>query len=77
MVLFRVQTRDSDDDRSRIAELVDRRETSLATTVFILIGAVSYIVGHAGGLYWLVPAILLSLVAGVINAWLFLIGDVV
>jgi hypothetical protein len=76
VVLFRVQTRGSRDERSRIADLVDRRETSLATTLLILIGAVTYIVGHGGGLYWLAPAILLALVAGVLNAWLFLVGEV-
>ena len=26
-----------------------------------------------GGLYWMIPAVLASLVGGVVNAWLFLI----
>jgi hypothetical protein len=27
----------------------------------------------AGGLYWLIPAVVCSLVGGVVNAWLFLV----
>jgi hypothetical protein len=29
--------------------------------------------GTDGGLYWLIPAAVASLVGGVINAWLFLV----
>lgn len=27
----------------------------------------------AGGLYWLIPAVVASLLGGVVNAWLFLV----
>lgn len=76
LVLFRVQRRGGRDDRSRIADLVDRRETSLFISLLILVGAVTYWSGHGGGLYWLAPAVLLALVTGVLNAWLFLVEDV-
>jgi hypothetical protein len=58
---------------SRIARLLDRRLTNVTTTLFILAAAVSHAVGHGGGLYWIVPAVLFSLLGGVFNAWIFLI----
>ena len=76
LVLFRVQHRSERDGHSRIADLVDRRETSLFISVLILTGAITYWVGHGGGLDWLAPAVLLALVSGVLNAWLFLVEDV-
>jgi hypothetical protein len=75
LVILRVQHLSGRDEQSRIAELVDRRETSLLATVFLLVAAIAHGVDAAGGLYWVVPAIILSLIAGVLNAWFFLIGD--
>jgi hypothetical protein len=34
----------------------------------------TFLVTAGGGLYWLIPAAVFSLVGGVINAWLFLVG---
>lgn len=34
---------------------------------------VTFLVTAGGGLYWLIPAAVVSLVGGVINAWLFLV----
>ena len=76
IVLIRVQHHPGrEEQQSAIAELVDRRETSLLTTVFVLVAAITHWTGSGGGLYWLVPAILLSVIAGVLNAWFFLLGD--
>jgi hypothetical protein len=61
-------------ETSRIANIVGRRATSLATTALILIGAATYGIGHGGGLYWLVAAMILALISGVLNAWFFLVG---
>jgi hypothetical protein len=69
-------TRGTDrDEKSAIAELVDRRETVLLVAVLVVVGAITYWTGHGGGLDWLVPAVLVAIIAGVLNAWLFLIGD--
>jgi hypothetical protein len=38
-----------------------------------VIAGVTLIVG-GGGLYWLVPALILALVGGMLNAWLLLVG---
>jgi hypothetical protein len=59
-------------DESRLAQVLDRTSPNIATLVFVEITGVTVLVGHGGGLYWLVPSALLSLVGGVLNAWLFL-----
>ena len=58
---------------SRLARTLDRTSPTLATSVLTEIAGVTLIVG-GGGLYWLVPAIILALVGGMLNAWLLLVG---
>jgi hypothetical protein len=60
---------------SRLARLLDHTSPNLVATLLVLIGGVTLIAGHGGGLYWLVPAVILALVGGSANAWLFLILD--
>jgi hypothetical protein len=43
-----------------------------AVTVAGLAG-LTFLVKAGGGLYWMIPAVVASLIGGVINAWLFLI----
>jgi modulator of FtsH protease len=38
-----------------------------------LLGAELIAVGSGGGLYWLVPAVVISLVGGLINSWVLLV----
>jgi hypothetical protein len=61
------------DAKSRVARLLDRRRTSRVTTLLMLVAGVTEAAGHGGGLYWLVPAVLVALLGGVYNAWIFLI----
>jgi hypothetical protein len=42
------------------------------TAVLVGIAGLSFLPKAGGGLYW-IPAVLASLVGGVINAWLFLL----
>lgn len=58
---------------SRLARTLDRTSLNLATSLLTEIAGVTLIVG-GGGLYWLVPAIILALVGGALNAWLLLVG---
>jgi hypothetical protein len=44
----------------------------LATLPFV-IGGISLAVGAFGGLYWLAPGVILSVTAGVSNAWVLLV----
>lgn len=47
---------------------------NLITAVLVTIGGLTYVVDAGGGLYWMIPAVVASLVGGVINAWLFLVN---
>jgi hypothetical protein len=57
---------------SRLARTLDRTSPTLATSLLTEIAGVTLIVG-GGGLYWLVPALILALVGGALNAWLLLL----
>lgn len=74
-LLLRTGSRDRPAERSRLGELLDRRATLLTISAFVLAAAISHWCGGGGGLYWLVPAILIAFVSGMVNAWLFLLGD--
>ena len=41
--------------------------------VCLLIGGVSLMAGAGGGLYWVVPALLATTVAGIVGAWVMLV----
>jgi hypothetical protein len=57
---------------SLLARTLDRTSPSASTAVLTEIAGVTLIVG-GGGLYWLVPALILALVGGMMNAWLLLV----
>jgi len=63
------------ESNSRLARLLDVTTPNMLTTVFVLAAGTSVLAGHANGLYWLVPAVVIALIGGVANAWLFLIRD--
>ena len=56
----------------RLARKLDLTSPTLSTSVLTEIAGVTLIVG-GGGLYWLVPALILALVGGMLTAWLFLV----
>jgi hypothetical protein len=58
---------------SGVARYVERASPNSITAVLIGIAGVSFLLKVGGGLYWMIPAVLASLVGGVINAWLFLL----
>lgn len=41
--------------------------------IFIVVGALSLLLGFQGGLYWLVPGWISGVVAGIITAWVLLV----
>ena len=43
------------------------------TTAWLGIAGVTFLAKAGGGLYWLIPAAMASLLGGIVNAWLFLI----
>jgi hypothetical protein len=57
---------------SRLARTLDLTSPTLSTSLLTEIAGVTLIVG-GGGLYWLVPALILALVGGMLTAWLLLV----
>jgi len=62
-------------DDSRIARLLEYSSPNTVTTVIVLAAGAILVSGHVVGIYVLVPAVVLALIGGVVNAWMFLIGD--
>jgi hypothetical protein len=57
---------------SRLARTLDRTSPTFGTSLLTEIAGVTLIVG-GGGPYWFVPALILALVGGALNAWLLLV----
>jgi hypothetical protein len=57
----------------RVARYIERFSPNTATAVFVGVAGLTFLVKAGGGLYWLIPAVVASLLGGVINAWLFLV----
>lgn len=75
LVIIGRHKRNTGVEPSRLARLIDDSSSNLLTTSLVLIGGVTLIAGHGGGLYWLPPAVILAIISGSANAWMFLIFD--
>jgi len=64
-----------EESNTRLARLVGVITPNMLTTVLVLAAGATVLAGHANGLYLLVLAIIVALISGVANAWLFLILD--
>ena len=62
----------STEELSRLAQLLDHSSANLLTTLLILVAGVTFLAGHGGSLYWLLPAVVFALVSGTLHAWWFL-----
>jgi hypothetical protein len=58
---------------SGVARYIERASPNSITAVLVAIAGLTFLLKAGGGLYWMIPAVLASLVGGVINAWLFLV----
>jgi hypothetical protein len=56
-----------------VARSIERFSPNTVTAVLVGVAGITFLVKAGGGLYWLIPAAVASLVGGVVNAWLFLI----
>jgi hypothetical protein len=56
-----------------ISGYVERASPNMVTAVLVGLAGLTFLIKTGGGLYWMIPAVLASLIGGVINAWLFLI----
>ena len=52
---------------------IERFSPNTTTAVLVGIAGLTFLVKAGGGLYWLIPTVVASLLGGVINAWLFLV----
>ena len=57
----------------RVPRYVERFSPNTITAVLVGVAGVTLLVRAGGGLYWLIPAAVASLLGGVVNAWLFLV----
>ena len=57
-----------------VARYIERFSPNWITAVLVAVAGLTFLLKAGGGLYWLIPAAVASLVGGVINAWLFLVN---
>ena len=57
----------------RVARYIERFSPNAVTAVLVGVAGITLLLKAGGGLYWLIPAAVASLLGGVVNAWLFLV----
>jgi hypothetical protein len=56
-----------------VARYIERFSPNTITAVLVGVAGLTLLLQAGGGLYWLIPAAVTSLLGGVVNAWLFLV----
>jgi len=56
-----------------VARYIQKFSPNTVTAVLVGVAGLTFLLKAGGGLYWLIPAAVASLVGGVVNAWLFLV----
>jgi drug/metabolite transporter (DMT)-like permease len=56
-----------------VPRYIERFSPNTITAVLVGVAGLTLLLRAGGGLYWLIPAAVASLVGGVVNAWLFLV----
>jgi hypothetical protein len=56
-----------------VARFIEKFSPNMITAVLVGVAGLTFLLKAGGGLYWLIPAAVASLLGGVVNAWLFLI----
>jgi hypothetical protein len=56
-----------------VSHYIERFSPNTITAVLVGAAGLTLLLRAGGGLYWLIPAAVASLVGGVVNAWLFLV----
>jgi hypothetical protein len=55
------------------ARFIERFSPNAITAVLVGVAGLTFLLKAGGGLYWLIPAAMASLLGGVVNAWIFLV----
>ena len=71
MLIFDLQAGHS--THQGVARYIERFSPNTITAALVAVAGLTFLVKAGGGLYWLVPAAVASLLGGVVNAWLFLV----
>ena len=56
-----------------VARFIEKFSPNMITAVLVGAAGLTFLLKAGGGLYWLIPAAVASLLGGVVNAWLFLV----
>jgi hypothetical protein len=56
-----------------VPRYIERFSPNTITAVLVGVAGLTLLLRAGGGLYWLIPVAVASLVGGVVNAWLFLV----
>jgi uncharacterized membrane protein len=73
IVLLILDRRAGHDSDRGVARYIERFSPNTITAVLAGIAGLTFLLKAGGGLYWLIPAAVASLLGGVVNAWLFLV----
>jgi hypothetical protein len=57
----------------RVPRYIERFSPNTITAVLVGAAGLTFLLKAGGGLYWLIPAVVASLLGGVVNAWPFLV----
>jgi hypothetical protein len=71
--LFILDRRAGHNTGEGVARDIERFSPNTITAVLVGVAGLTFLLKAGGGLYWLIPAAVASLVGGVVNAWLFLV----
>ncbi|MGO8958509.1 MAG: hypothetical protein ACLQFR_14240 [Streptosporangiaceae bacterium] len=71
--LFSLDRRAGHGSDQGVARFIERFSPNAITAVLVGIAGLTFLLKAGGGLYWLIPAAVASLLGGVVNAWLFLV----
>jgi hypothetical protein len=73
VVLIILDRRAGHGSKQRVARYVERFSPNTISALLVGIAGLTFLLKSGGGLYWLIPTAVASLLGGVANAWLFLI----
>ena len=73
VILFVLDRRAGHASDRGVARYIERFSPNTITAVLVAVAGLTFLLKAGGGLYWLIPAAVTSLLGGVVNAWLFLV----
>jgi hypothetical protein len=57
-----------------VTRYIEKFSPNTITAVLVAVAGLTFLLKAGGGLYWLIPAAVTSLLGGAVNAWLFLVN---